>query len=139
MAHYIGMLRLKPPTDPLETPMPVFLEPLTELSETDLTELNTLAAEQDDPVYLAAWQDWQSGHSAVRLWAGRFNDHIVGAVLTRHRCIDGLAVRRLTQGRGVASRMMTLLLEQGQWTLHRDLSDAPRTFICRRFSCPIEA
>ncbi|GGX41299.1 acetyl-CoA sensor PanZ family protein [Saccharospirillum salsuginis] len=116
--------------------MPVFLKPLTQPDDAETVELNKLADEQDDPVWRDAWRDWCAGDAAMRLWAGWFNDHIVGAILTRDRCIEGLAVRRVTRGRGVATRMMTLLLEQGDWTVHPEIAEASRSFIRRRFPCP---
>lgn len=116
--------------------MPVFLKTLSRPTETETAELNTLAAEQSDPVWQNAWRDWRAGDDALRLWAGWFNDHIVGAILTRDGTIEGLAVRRITQGRGVATRMMTLLLETGSWTVHPRLNDAVRSFIHRRFQMP---
>ncbi len=119
--------------------MPVFLSSISEPSETEMAELRRLADEQGCPVWQRAWQDWRQGDSDVRLWAGWFNDHIVGALLTREGCIEGLAVRRLTQRRGVATRMMTLLLEQGEWQVHPDMAPPQRDFILHRYGVPCKA
>lgn len=110
--------------------MPVTLEILASPSPSEQVELERLVEEQEAcPTFKNAWRRWLAGEGDLRLWAARFNDRIVGAALTREDCIEGFAVRRITQGRGVGTRMVQCLKAQGNWRLSPQLEKPVRDFI----------
>lgn len=57
----------------------------------------------------AQWQQYSQQPDRFELWAGVFNDRIVGFSIIENSQVLALAVHRATQNRGVATRMIELL------------------------------
>lgn len=96
--------------------MPVILEQVSQASPQDLIDLEKIYL--DYPSELR-WSDVQAKlhkDSSLSLYAGRFNDRLLGAVLVRAKdnklLLEDFCVRAITRQRFVARDILRLLLEQ---------------------------
>lgn len=102
--------------------MPVKLEILQQLNADDRRDIAKILAETKDQVatqYSIDAVETQLASGSYWLFAGRFNDRIVGIVLAKHQQEPSVltsstqlifaGVRRLTQRRGVMHQLMILI------------------------------
>lgn len=110
--------------------MPIFSEIVSHPSEQDLTDLQKIYDEFDAvPTPSLAWIEAQIADDNVMLVAARFNARLLGTVCVTKRiegeqtmwCLDHICVRKVTQGRGVATKLFrdlkALADEQGAFLL----------------------
>ena len=98
--------------------MPLTLEQVISPTEQDLIDLEKLF--QDYPEQ-TRWQDvqqWLSENPDTQIFAGRFNDRLLGAVtLTTHAneiTINHLCVRKVTRQRAVGKDLLRLIFAQNK-------------------------
>lgn len=90
--------------------MPVIVELLLQPTDQDRKDLDLL--QREHPALSRVMQDWQTEQTlpeAGECWVARFNDRILGAAWTVDNRLAAVAVRKETQGRGVATRLLTEL------------------------------
>lgn len=101
--------------------MPVIVEHLTQPSAQDRLDLTKIYADAPHwllPPYASAEALIEAGLACGQLIAGRFNDRLLGAAWLMQ---DGdgwrlshLCVRKLTRGRGVATRLVAAARQQAE-------------------------
>ena len=105
--------------------MPVLLEAVTQPSAQDRTDLlkvladwpDTLPALHEADTEDAAFLDALLADPGQQLLGGRFNGRLIAlawleASTDNSRTLHALCVRKLTRGRGVGKRLLTLLTQQ---------------------------
>lgn len=96
--------------------MPVYLEHVQQASEQDLIDLQKLYADYPVDFSFDALQQHLQATPGTRLFAGRFNDRLLGAVaLTEDgdtALLDHLCVRKLTRQRTVGRELLRNLMAQ---------------------------
>jgi len=114
--------------------MPVFLEPVTAPAEQDRADLLKVLADWPEtlPALLTgndanAFLDSLLADDRQHVLGGRFNGHLIAFIWLEQddeHCshLRALCVRKLTRGRGVGERLLTLLGEQ--------LDKEGRTLVC---------
>ena len=122
--------------------MPVQLEIIEQASAEDLQDLIKIYQEHlnEDEQKTENWLQ-QQFNSSQRLFAGRFNSRLLGAVWAReqdsqHWQLTQLCVRAITRRRGVARQLMQLLAnhaQKQQLTLTVDAQSLPEEL------CPLLA
>lgn len=103
--------------------MPVIVQLLQQPTDQDRADLGCLEREHPQLIpVMASWQSNLAMNQASECWVARFNNRILGAAWAMQRQLVAIAVRQETQGRGVATRLLTKLTEARTLTLSTDLA-----------------
>lgn len=101
--------------------MPVIVEHLTQPSTQDRLDLAKIYADAPAwllPPHASAEALIEAGLAAGQLIAGRFNDRLLGAAWLMQDAqgwrLSHLCVRKLTRGRGVATRLVAAARQQAE-------------------------
>lgn len=96
--------------------MPVILDHVTQASEQDLIDLEKIYADYPAATRWADIQNKVANNSGIKLYAGRFNDRLLGAVTAKNEngklVLNDFCVRAITRKRFVARDILRLVLEQ---------------------------
>lgn len=114
--------------------MPIIVELLQRPGDQDLKDLACL--EQEYPTLapiLARWLKAPAQHGVDECWVARFNDRILGAAWTEQRQLVAIAVRKETQGRGIATRLLTVLAADRTLTPGEELAALQWPLVQRLF------
>ncbi|EAR08966.1 GNAT family N-acetyltransferase [Reinekea blandensis] len=106
------MLTAKPPGE--HSPMPITLTQVDTDHEIDAGILTSVVKDlPDSHAAVAGLQRWLQSPSDGCLYLAWFNERVVGFALLEGRQLRSLAVHPATRRRGVARRMMSLLMTDG--------------------------
>lgn len=96
--------------------MPVTLEAISNPSEQDLLDLDKIYTDYPTDLRWPALQQQLSANPQLRLYAGRFNNRLLGAITVREEngqlLLENLCVRRITRQRNVARDIVRLVLKK---------------------------
>lgn len=96
--------------------MPVTLELISTPSQQDLLDLEKIYNDYPTSLRWPALQQQLADNPATRLYAGRFNNRLLGAITVRtdnaSLMLENLCVRSITRQRNVARDILRLVMKQ---------------------------